>query len=256
MCNVRRIASCVFMLLILGVTVSAEGAMRLRIENLGLGQGAVISDNGAGDLNPAVGVLTFSGALPGFAVNVTTGVSDPPFASLPAGDQSLDLNSITVNASGPAILRIILENDGYVGSGGPGVFNANLGGVLTAPAGSAVTFQSSVNPTNAVPTLGVDTFPPAPLAGVVFPGGDIDAFAGAGVVFGPGAFASSAGPINFTTGALNSMYLEVTVNFAGAGSVSFDTFASFVDQGASAVPLPPALFAGLAMGVGVLLRRK
>lgn len=244
------------LLVVLGllVAVPSQAAMRLRIENLG--QGAVITDNGAGDLNGVAGAVVFSGSIPGITLNVTTGTSDPPIPQAPAGDQSLDLTNVTINSGGPAILRIILENDGYVGSGGPGVFNANLGGVLTAPAGSTVTFQSSVNPTNAVPTLGPDVFPPAPLGGVVFPGGDIDAFAGAGVVFGPGAFASSAGPINFTTGALNSMYLEVTVNFTGAGSVSFDTFASFVDQGASAVPLPPALFAGLAMGVGVLLRRK
>lgn len=252
MCFRRFLAA----LVVLAFAIPAPAALRLRIENVTLGQGAVLTDNGAGDVNPAVGVILFSGSIPGFAVNVTTGVSDPPIPQAPVGDQSLDLTNVTINSSGPAILRIILENDGYVGSGGPGIFNASLGGVLTAPAGSAVTFQSSVNPTNAVPTLGPDVFPPAPLGGVVFPGGDIDAFAGAGVVFGPGAFASSAGPINFTTGALNSMYLEVTVNFTGAGSVSFDTFASFVDQGASAVPLPPALIAGLMMGAGVLLRRR
>lgn len=252
MCFRRFLAA----LVVLAFAIPAQAALRLRIENVTLGQGVVLTDNGAGDVNPAVGAILFSGSIPGIAVNVTTGVSDPPIPQAPVGDQSLDLNSVTVNASGPAILRIILENDGYVGSGGPGVFNANLGGVLTAPPGSTATFQSSVNPTNAVPTLGVDTFPAAPLGPVSFPGGNINAYGVGGVVFTPGAFASSAGPIPFVTGALNSLYLEATISFSGAGSVSFDTFASFVDQGASAVPLPPALFAGLAMGVGVLLRRK
>lgn len=247
------IASWVTWVLLVSVCVPSEGAMRMRIENLGMGQGVVVTDNGAGDLNPLAGAITVSQAIPGgFAVSVNTGISDPPVVQPPAGDQSLDLNSVTVQTTGAAILRIILENDGFLGSGGPGLFSASLGGVLTAPAGSTATFQSSVNPTNAVPTLGPDISPAGALGAVVFPGGSI----GSAFAFGPGAFAGSTGPTPFVTGPLNSLYLEATISFTGAGSVSFDTFASFVDQGAPGVPLPAALYAGLVMGAGVLLRRR
>lgn len=252
-----RILSVGLLVTSLFLTLPSHAALRLRIEDVTLGQGAVLTDNGVGDVNPAVGIITFVGPLPGgMTVNVTTGTSDPPISQPPAGDQSLHLNNLSVNTVGPAVLRVILENDGYVGSGGPGLLFSTLGGVLTAPPGSTALFQSSVNPTNAVPILGPDTFPPGPLAPVSAPGGTINANSFA--LATPGAFSSTTGPIAFTTGALNSLYLDATVNFAGPGSISFDTVVSFIDQGNvnNAVPLPPAMIPGLVMGAGLFLRRR
>src|SRR5215470_807584 len=199
--------------------VAVAGPFRLRIEDLGSGQGAVITDNGAGDSNSTLGVITFSGSLPGgFIVNVTTGLSKPV---LGAAGAEMDLNSVNVQTIGAGTLRITLEDTSFTDGIGQVSFLGGVGGTLNAPAGSSATFNTWVNPSNLVPTLGPDTNPAGalPLIGGI-PAGSIAAFGG-GVSFGPGAYSATAG-VPFIVSGPFAMFSQATISFTGQGSVSFD----------------------------------
>src|SRR3954468_23837829 len=72
-----------------------------------------IMDNGAGDLSPELGVVTFAGKVGEFSVNVSTGVSRPVLGSglLP----QMDLNSFDAKLSGSKadVLTIQLTDTGW-----------------------------------------------------------------------------------------------------------------------------------------------
>src|ERR1700693_1615800 len=91
----------------------ASATMRLRIEDVTGGIGAVITDNGVGDLNPLLGALMFSGSVGFSTVNVTTGLSKPLIGGGSIDLGQLDLNSVNFTMSGPGTLRLTLEDDGY-----------------------------------------------------------------------------------------------------------------------------------------------
>ena len=98
------------MLLSLVVAAPASAALVLRIEDVGTGVGAVVFDQGAGDINGALGVLTFSGTVGGFAINVTTGISKPMIGSSIAAE--LDLNSVNVSTGFAGTLKMTLYEIG------------------------------------------------------------------------------------------------------------------------------------------------
>lgn len=215
--------------------------MRLRVEDLGLGVGVVITDNGAGDSSPSAGSITYVGSLGAspFTINVTVGTSKPVLGGTTSSE--LDLTDVSVSTGGPATLRITLEDGDYD-------FPAdrvagNVGGVLTAPVGSTAAFNAWVNPSNLVPLLGADTSPAALLPPIgAIPAGSVAAF-GPGFVFGPGAFAGTASA-TFPADADYSMFSQMTLSLTGAGSVSFDLDAQAAPE--------PATLALLGLGLAGL----
>jgi len=229
---------------------SADAAFRMRVESgTTTGPGVTLTDNGGGDIAAQAGAITYTGTIGQFNFNVTTGTTTP-FAALPGFYEGMDLNNITINAGGAGTLRIILENDGYGALTPDGFVNlaTQIGGVLTANAGSTITFDSYADDSNATPNLGADVFPTAALAAVT----GIPGAPNITQTFVAGAFSGSAGAI-FNQSGTYSMYTIVPVNFTPAGSVSL-----------TPPPAPPPPPAGLVLGlvglpvfgVGAWIRRR
>ena len=174
--------------LVLGATAfapaKAEAALVLQLSEAGFAT-LTINDNGAGDINPLVGVITFSGAYGTFIVNTTTGISDPILGS-PVSPW-MDLNSVNVSTL-PGTLTLENIDDGFLAL--PGSFIMNIGGTTTG----SVTYDALVN---------------AALCGSLGP-------------FGPGAF-SGSDSCSVATGTPYSLTQRVTiVHGAGVNSTSFD----------------------------------
>ncbi len=66
--------------------------------------GTTVADNGAGDLNAATGVITFSGGAPNFNISVNTGIA--------TSSPSIDLSNVLGQSTGAGTLVIKLTNTG------------------------------------------------------------------------------------------------------------------------------------------------
>ena len=106
-------------------TQEAQAISQLRLTSSAGGSVTVI-DGGAGDINPGAGVITFSGPILGWTVNVTTGISKPVIGNADTNPH-MDLNS--VNVSGGAGTLTIEHTDTDFQGVNPAVgFSANIGG--------------------------------------------------------------------------------------------------------------------------------
>lgn len=117
----------VFAVIMLTLALMATSANALSIRLTDGGANTVtIGDNGAGDMNPAAGAVTYIGAIGAFTTNVSTGVSYPILGS-PAYPW-LDLSSIDVTsgAGGTNKLYIYLTDTGFTGAFSS--FAATIGG--------------------------------------------------------------------------------------------------------------------------------
>ena len=232
------------LIVLIGFSAAAYAdSFRLRIEDVGAGVGTVVTDISAS------GVIAFNGAIGGFIVNVTTGLSKPVLGGA-NNLAELDLNSVNV-AGGAGTLRITLEDTDYLlgGDGNQLAFLGTVGGTLTAPALSTVTFNTWVNPDDLVPALGPDQAVGAIGAIGGIPAGSLAAF-GAGVTFGPGAY-SAAGGTNFLKTGPYSLFSQFTLVTTGRDTVSFDLNSQVVPEPSSMILLGMGL-----IGVAAWSRRK
>jgi len=87
-----------------------------------------ITDGGAGDSNPAPGVITWIGSLGAFTIQVDTSTGNPPLS----GGALTDLNYVVTSlpGSGADLLTLILESTGNT-PGGTGNFFAQFGGTFS-----------------------------------------------------------------------------------------------------------------------------
>jgi len=249
-----------------GVTSSGDAAFRLRVESgTSTGPGVVITYQTASDNQTVFDAssMTFvnSGATPNYiGINVinlgpfmlsgTIGTSTP-FLSAPGFYEAIDLNNVTISSNAGGTLRLILEQTGLGASTplGAVTFKSDVGGVLTAPLGSSITFASYIDSTGAVPVLGPDGATSTAVTGI----GPGSASLSQTFTPPPGNFSGSTGT-QFTNTGSYSIYTVVTVNFeAGGGSVSFN-------QITGTTPAPAGLILALAgmptLGLGVWLRRR
>src|SRR5207248_9985923 len=178
----------------------------------------VIVDIGVGDLNPASGVVLFSGSLGVFNINVTSGFTKPAVGSASAPE--IDISSFN-NARAAGTLTITFSEDGFTGF--PGNIVADFGGT-----------QMNGNITSTVLQNGMLVTTIGPLSDHSFAG-------------------STTGSL--TGGAPYSLTQSVVMNFSGAGNKSFDAHVSVaVPDGGMTVTLLGVGLAGLA-GVGRLRQR-
>jgi len=145
----------VILLIAVASTTPAHATLRVRVQDTGLQSpdfrlGAVVTDQGPRDSNPAVGEISLSGILGQFrftvlaSTNPTTGALN--LAVLTPG--SLNENFLDS-------LQATAEDTGFAApADGPLILGATLSGPV-APFSSVL--QSWVNPADAVPALGPDT---------------------------------------------------------------------------------------------------
>jgi hypothetical protein len=201
----------------LGSPPTADAGFRLRIED-GSGTGVVITD-GVG--NAADDTITFNGMVGSFNVIVSAGIKTPNAFIAPNFFDAIDLNSLTVNTNGAGSIRFILEADDFnTAPNGAVIVRTEVGGTLTAPAGSTVSFTGWANPANLMPNLGPDAGSATSLPAVTNlpPAGSATA---GPLTFGVGAY-SGAAEATFVKNGNYSIFSSAVINFTGAGTVSFD----------------------------------
>jgi len=119
----------------------AHAAFTLTLQETGFGP-ITITDNGAGDVSGASGVITFSGAFGDFFVQVSTGSSNSAGGTEPA---QLTINSLSITGASSSALTITLTDTGFTA---PTTSQVELRSQLSTtqlPLGTTVTFTSSLN---------------------------------------------------------------------------------------------------------------
>lgn len=102
-------------------------------------------DGAACDASLIPGVVTFTGSVGAFTVNVTTAITEPALGS--ASFAILDLNSVNVS-EGPGTLIIQASHTGYTGPLVGGIYPASLHVGGTAPPGGTASFAGYLDDGN------------------------------------------------------------------------------------------------------------
>jgi len=152
------ISALALLILTLGIQTPSYATAFLRLDN---GTAFVtIQDNLAGDLNALSGVITFSGAIGGWIVNVTTGVTKPTSGTAVA--PVMDLNSINLTTpaglpgGGTMTISFTDQNFGPLPNGWG--FQGQYGGTTTG----SVIYKAYLDLSNAPFGEGVSLFATSP----------------------------------------------------------------------------------------------
>jgi len=120
-----------------------------------------VTDNGAGDTDPAVGRITTTQTVPGFGISVDIASSNSP-GTATAG--LLTINSLDIQNLGTAAaaLTVTTSDTGYTAPGGAATLmnlDSDIGLTFSNGAiiGNTATFKSSADPANAQPAAAFNT---------------------------------------------------------------------------------------------------
>jgi len=208
--KVGLLAALAVALLILPVSMQAGTNLGMQLSS-SPGSATVCDNNinfpgctgNSSDLNPALGQITFLGAVGGWSSNVTSGFG-PPFEYLVP---LLDISSFNATAgAGAGPMTVLLSVTGLTGPSGLQTFLNSIGGTNSAP-GTIVTTQAWLSNSNtafcASTSCGVAVTPLITSTGAAFSG-----MTNGSALLGSGPFAIT---------------LEVVINTGGrADTTSFD----------------------------------
>jgi hypothetical protein len=197
----------------------------------------IITDNGPGDSDAALGRIINTSVVAGFGITITVGQSNSP--GLTSGGilqiQSLDIQNLNPN---PATLIIKLSDTGFTLPGSAGNtlrLESSVGGTFTqANVGDSVIFQSFADPANAQPAVAVPT--PAMLFGKLNPSLFNESFSGSNSV----SFVRNAGPYSLSNEIIVSLSANAQANISGT---------------TTATPIPEPGMASLILVAGAMMLR-
>jgi len=126
-----------------------------------LNGGTTITDNGAGDTDPATGQITNTSTVAGFGVAITVAESNSPGTST-AGLIQISSLSIKNQGTGQGSLTITVSDNNYTAPGTNGsamLLESDIGGTFAkgSATGDSVSFRSFVDPANAQPATAIGT---------------------------------------------------------------------------------------------------
>jgi hypothetical protein len=176
------------------------------------------------DSNATAGVVSFSGSIGSFVVNVTTGISKPLI-----GATSIDLNSVNVSGGSGTLRMFLIDTDFFASLAGTRVVQGSIGGTTTGSVNYAIGGVLDSNAEtgfSALTSLG-------PFSGGAFSGIDY------GSAFVSGLF---------------SMAMQIEITHTGAGNItSFDSMLQVIPEPGSLAVW--ALIGGLGLVCGRRRRR-
>lgn len=209
----KTLLKCLAIAAAAGLTISAYAVPTLEISD---GTNTVtIADAGLGDLNGLAGAVTYIGAVGGWSLNVSTGVSD-------TGMATMDLNSIDASA-GAGTLTISFSDIDFTKTGSA---FATIGGTTAGTVSYATYWDPNNKLFQLTDALTSQMFDSSPYSG---------------------SAASSE-----LLGGTYSLTQVVTITHPGSGISSFDATLTVPDSGMTALLLGLGL---LGMGVFARQRR-